>query len=127
MVKRFAFPTIAFFILLFTASQEAAGQYTPAAAIQLAPPQWKADSLFFMESARLSLALDLPEVELRYAIDGNPVDQGSAAALRFLEIPILPGEYEELWVRIIGLPGIPGWHMGSGAVPWLFLDEVVVR
>lgn len=45
--------------------------------IQLSPPQVVVDSVFFTETATVRLELDYPGVELRYTLDGSPVDSQS--------------------------------------------------
>lgn len=38
---------------------------------QLAPPQLKADSAFFLQSARINMAFDLDSASIRYTLDGS--------------------------------------------------------
>lgn len=45
--------------------------------IQLSPPQVVVDSVFFAETATVRLELDYPGVELRYTLDGSPVNSQS--------------------------------------------------
>ena len=45
----------------------------------------------------------------------------------FVEIPVQKATYGQINITIHALDQIPSWHPGTGTVPWLFLDEILVE
>jgi len=60
------------------------------------------------------------------AVDFNAAQQHDGASFQFLESSsevIFPAK---LRITIYPLTSIPSWHPGSGNIPWLFIDEIVL-
>ncbi len=47
--------------------------------------------------------------------------------MRFMEIPVEQGEYDQITITIKALEGIPDWHPGKGTMPWTFVDEILIE
>lgn len=49
------------------------------------------------------------------------------SASTFIGVSIPKKEYTVLNIVIKGVGAIPQWHQGSGTVPWLFIDELLIN
>jgi len=92
--------------------------------VALANPMVKIDSILFIDQASIQITTPYPDSEVRYTTHGNEVR---------LQSPICPTPFfiredsiNKLTIKIYQ-DKIPTWHSGSGSIPWLFLDEIIVQ
>ncbi|WP_420321330.1 chitobiase/beta-hexosaminidase C-terminal domain-containing protein [Flagellimonas sp.] len=47
--------------------------------------------------------------------------------MRFVEVPVEKGTYDQITISISPLNEIPEWHPGKGTMPWTFMDEILIE
>lgn len=47
--------------------------------------------------------------------------------MRFVEVPVEKGTYDQITISISALNEIPEWHPGKGTPPWTFVDEILIE
>lgn len=82
------FLSLLWVVLIFSCEQqkETAGTFVNAAEIQLCPPNYTVDSVFFKEKATLKFSFSFADAEIRYTTDGSEVTTASAVYSNALQI-----------------------------------------
>lgn len=53
-------------------------------------------------------------------------NQATQNKSHIIHFPIPKRNYSKIQIEIKSLDEIPSWHVGSGTIPWLFMDEIFI-